>query len=244
MTVLNVQTVSKRFGKKEILKGISLSVESGEIVGLVWPNGAGKTTLLKQIAGFQFPSSGKITVCGFDTARDHENAARHMACLIEAPGLYPNVSGRRHLEMFCAARGVPEAVIGEVADFLNFQNQLSARTRTYSVGMKQRLGLALCWVSRPDLLVLDEPLNGLDPDGIFLLRGRIEKAAAAGAGVLLSSHLLDELQKVATRIVFIRKGEIAGEFRSGDADALERRYRELFPASGKENGQDESGVGA
>ena len=160
MTVLNVQTVSKRFGKREILKGISLSVESGEIVGLVWPNGAGKTTLLKQIAGFQFPSSGKITVCGFDTARDHENAARHMACLIEAPGLYPNISGRRHLEMFCAARGVPEAVIGEVADFLNFQNQLSARTRTYSVGMKQRLGLALCWVSRPDLLVLDEPLNG------------------------------------------------------------------------------------
>lgn len=221
--------MSKRIGKKDILSDITLATTPGEIVGLVGPNGAGKTSLMKLIAGYNFPTAGSIRICGHDVRKEHVAAVREAAFLVEGPGLYPGISGQRHMEMFCDARGIPREKIQTVSDFLNFAPQLKNRTRTYSLGMKERLGLALCWVSSPKLMVLDEPLNGLDPDGIFLLRRRLEQVTKGGTTVLISSHLLDELQKVASRIVFIKAGRLIGDETTDNLEKLEDTYRSLFP---------------
>ena len=129
--------------------------------------------------------------------------------------------------MVCEERGVaynPESV----SDFIPFEKQLGDKVRTYSMGMKQRLSLALCWAVQPDLFVLDEPVNALDPDGIFLLRKRIQKSAEEGAGFLISSHLLDEMAKTATRILFLKKGKIVWENAAISGTELEEKYQEIF----------------
>lgn len=236
--ILNVKGVTKRIRRREILNDISLHIAPGEIVGLVGPNGAGKTSLMKLIAGYNFPTAGTIEICGHDVGRDHAAAMRKAAFLVENPGFYPELSGRRHLYMVCDSRGIARSTVDALADFLDFPGQLDDRVKTYSIGMKQRLGLAMCWAAQPKLLVLDEPLNGLDPDGIFLLRKRIGEAAAQGTAFLISSHLLSELQKTATRFLFLRQGKLIGEecinhistedSRTENINALEEKYRKLF----------------
>ena len=233
-SVLQAEHIFKTIGKKKILDDVSLSIMPGEIVGLVGPNGAGKTSLMKLIAGYNFPTAGTIAIEGHNVEKNHAAAMKVAAFLVEEPGLYPNLSGRKHLEMVCDSRGISHDAIQSVADFLNFESQLKNKTKTYSIGMKQRLGLALCWVSAPTLLVLDEPVNGLDPDGIFLLREKMQKAADGGAAVLISSHLLSELQKVATRFVFLRQGKVIGENAGENFEELENYYRHLFAEGGGE----------
>lgn len=246
--VLKVEEVTKKIKNRKILDTVTLHINSGEIVGLVGPNGAGKTSLMKLIAGYNFPTAGTITICGHDVGRDHAAAMKESAFLVENPGLYPELSGRQHMYMICDSRGIDRRTVENLSDLLDFPKQLDDRVKTYSIGMKQRLGLAMCWAAQPKLLVLDEPLNGLDPDGIFLLRKRIAEAAAQGTAVLISSHLLSELEKTAMRFLFLREGKIIGEesvntafskdFSAGisltedteseSRDGLEERYRELF----------------
>lgn len=247
-TILEVKGVTKKIKNRKILDNVTLHIDSGEIVGLVGPNGAGKTSLMKLIAGYNFPTVGTIEICGHDVGREHAAAMREAAFLVENPGLYPELSGRQHIHMVCDSRGIDRSSIEDLTDFLDFPKQLDDRVKTYSIGMKQRLGLAMCWAVQPKLLVLDEPLNGLDPDGIFLLRKRVEEAAVQGTAILISSHLLSELEKTATRFLFLRQGKIIGEesvntvFPKGlsaeisltedaaseSSDGLEERYRELF----------------
>lgn len=228
MDILNICHVSKKIGKKLILQDIQATLSSGEIVGLVGPNGAGKTSLMKLIAGYNFPSQGSIEICGHNVATEHGSAMAHSSFLVESPGLYPNLSGKRHLEMVCRSHGISTDLIRSVMDFIDFDSQLNDKVKTYSVGMKQRLALALCWITNPKLLVLDEPVNGLDPEGIVLLRNRIESIAADGTAVLVSSHLLDELQKISTRIIFIDGGEILGEEKANGYEGLEKKYLTYF----------------
>lgn len=234
MEVLKIHNVYKRIEKKQILTNIQLTIAAGEIVGLVGPNGAGKTSLMKLIAGYNLPSEGSIEICGHHVIKDHSSAMSEASFLVESPGLYPNLSGKRHLEMFCDGRGISRDAIHEVGDFIDFESQLSDKVKTYSIGMKQRLALALCWVADPKLLVLDEPVNGLDPDGIMLLREKLQLIASRGSAVLVSSHLLEELQKVTTRIVFINGGEILGEETAEDYEGLEKKYLRYFSNAGKE----------
>lgn len=227
-TILEVQKVSKRVGKKQILDDVSFSLAEGEILGLVGPNGAGKTTLMKLIAGYNLPTHGAVQICGHDVIREHDKAMREAAFLVEEPGLYPQLSGRDHVRLVLDSRGLPRQNEEALSDLLNFPEQLDKKVRIYSIGMKQRLGLALCWAAQPKLLVLDEPLNGLDPDGIFLLREKMEQARSEGAAVLISSHLLSELQRVATRFLFLDHGRIVGAGSGGDFVELESQYRRLF----------------
>ncbi len=231
--MLELEKISKTIGKREILRGVSLRVGPGEIVGLVGPNGAGKSTLMKIAAGFSFPTAGSAKINGHDVQKERPQALEKAVFLIEGPGLYGNMTGTQHLKMACEERGVPYDPQA-VSDFVPFEKQLGSRVHTYSMGMKQRLALALCWAVKPDLFVLDEPTGALDPDGIFLLRKRIQEAAQAGAGILISSHLLDEMAKTATRILFLRQGEIVGESAAVGGDELEQIYREKFAASGPE----------
>lgn len=231
---VKIKHVSKKKQNRWILQDISLSIQPGEIVGLVGPNGAGKTSLMKLIAGYDLPTKGNIAIYGHDVIKDRVGAMEDSAFLVESPGLYHSISGLRHLEMFCDGRSIPRQSIHTVMDFLNFPSQLKDKVRTYSVGMKQRLALALCWLGGTGLIVLDEPVNGLDPEGILLLRSKIQEAADKGVSVLVSSHLLDELQKVSTRVVFIQKGKLIGDMSADDAGQLEQEYLRLFSVPGKE----------
>lgn len=229
---LELRHVCKTIGKREILKNIDLQVAPGEIVGLVGPNGAGKSTMMKIAAGFSRPTEGFAAVNGHDVQKERPKALEKAVFLIEGPGLYNGLTGTQHLKMACEERGVrydPEAV----ADIVPLGKQLNDRVRTYSMGMKQRLALSLCWAVQPNLFVLDEPTNTLDPDGIFLLRNRIQASVESGAGVLISSHLLDEIAKTAGRILFIRRGEIVSECASVDGDELEQIYQKTFFSDGQ-----------
>lgn len=226
-TFLELKQVSKTIRKHNILKNIDLKVGSGEIVGLVGPNGAGKSTIMKIAAGFCLPTNGSVQINGYDVQKERPKAMEKAVFLIEGPGLYSSLTGTQHLKMICEERGVcydPELI----SDLVPFGKQLNDKVRTYSMGMKQRLALSLCWAVQPNLFVLDEPTNTLDPDGIFLLRKRIQASAENGAGVLISSHLLDEMAKMANRILFIRSGEIIWESTTMNGDELERIYQEKF----------------
>lgn len=231
--LLELQDISKTIRKRKILQNISLQIRPGEIVGLVGPNGAGKSTIMKISAGFSLPTRGSVRINGFDVQKERPRALKKTAFLVEGPGLYNSLTGTQHLKMVCEERGVPydpEAV----ADIVPLGKQLNDRVHTYSMGMKQRLALALCWAVRPSLFVLDEPTNALDPDGIFLLRKRVQETSESGAGVLISSHLLDEMAKTANRILFIRGGEIIWESAAVHGEELERIYQEKFPNGGAE----------
>ena len=231
---LKVDNVSQKKSKRWILQDISLRIQPGEIVGLVGPNGAGKTSLMKLMAGYDLPTKGKISIYGHDVVKDRVGSMGDATFLVESPGLYQSISGKRHLEMFCDSRCIPRETIETVMDFLNFPSQLQDKVRTYSVGMKQRLALALCWLGGTGLIVLDEPVNGLDPDGIVLLRKKIQDVSSKGVAVLVSSHLLDELQRVSTRVVFIQNGKLIGDKDAHDAGQLEQEYLRLFSTPGKE----------
>ena len=231
--LLKLQNVSKTIRKRKILRDISLRVGPGEIVGLVGPNGAGKSTIMKIAAGFSLPTGGSASIGGHDVRKERPEALKKAVFLIEGPGLYSGLTGTQHLKMVCEERGVPYEP-DSVSDIVPFGKQLDDRVRTYSMGMKQRLALSLCWAVQPDLFVLDEPTSALDPDGIFLLRKRVQASAESGAGVLISSHLLDEMAKTADRILFIRGGEIVWESAAVQGDELERMYQEKFMSGGPE----------
>lgn len=231
--LLELQNINKTIRKRQILKNVSLHIGPGEIVGLVGPNGAGKSTVMKIAAGYSLPTRGSAQINGYDVQKKRPKAMEKAVFLIEGPGLYGHLTGTQHLKMVCEERGVPYDPAA-VADIVPLGKQLNERVRTYSMGMKQRLALALCWAVKPSLFVLDEPTNALDPDGIFLLRKRVQEAAESGAGVLISSHLLDEMAKTANRILFLRSGEIVGESASVHGEELERIYQEKFSNGGTE----------
>ena len=226
--MIEVNNLVKRYGNHTAVDHLSFKIEKGKIYGFLGPNGAGKTSLMKLIAGYNFPDEGKITICGQDVGSAHAAAMKNAAFLVEEPGLYPQLTGRQHLHMVCDTRGIPRTEIEKISDLLNFEKQLDSRVKTYSIGMKQRLGIALCFVAQPQFLVLDEPLNGLDPDGIFLIRERMKEASEKGMAILISSHLLTELQKVASRFVFLHHGEVIGESGEESEEELENKYRSLF----------------
>ncbi len=235
MNTLVLNEVSKKIGKKQILNKVSLTLKSGEIVGLVGPNGAGKTTIMKIITGLSLPTQGSISVCGTDMKDDKVKALENIGFLVEEPGLYRNISGKKNLEILMDIRNINKDNLAYVADLLNFDKQLKNKVKTYSIGMKQRLALALSFIMKPKLLVLDEPLNGLDPDGIFLLRDKVKEIASTGTSVLISSHLLGELEKVADRIIFIKQGNIIIPDENSDNTNLEELYSDLFLNRGENN---------
>lgn len=207
--VLSVEHVNKKIGKKMIIKDVTFDVREGEIFGFLGPNGAGKTTTIRMLVDLIKPSSGTIKVYGYDVNRDQENALQYVGSIVENPEVYTYLTGWENLEHFARMQhGVDAKRIQEVVDIVRLDQRIHDKVRTYSLGMRQRLGIAQALLGRPKLLILDEPTNGLDPKGIKELRVFIRKLAEEGLAVLVSSHLLSEIQLLCDRVAIISQGRI------------------------------------
>lgn len=209
-TVLKVSNVTKYIGKKEIIKGISFNIEEGEILGFLGPNGAGKSTTLRMIVGLSKPSSGEIEICGESITTQYVKAMENVGCLIEGPDLYNFATGMKNLEMLSAmSKNITREDILEVVKLVGLENRIDDKVSTYSMGMRQRLGLAQALVHKPKLLILDEPTNGFDPQGIFEFREIIKDLVKhKKISVLISSHLISEIQLMCDKVSIINNGLI------------------------------------
>ncbi|RTE11060.1 ABC transporter ATP-binding protein [Paenibacillus whitsoniae] len=207
--VLSVHNLKKRIKNKEIIKGISFEVYAGEIFGFLGPNGSGKTTTIRMLVDLIRPTEGTIHICGHDVQKEHNEAMRHVGCIVENPELYGYLTGWENLEHF--ARMLPDVGddrIEEVVRIVGMDQRIHDKVRTYSLGMRQRLGIAQALLGRPSLLILDEPTNGLDPQGIKEMRDFIKRLAAEGLSLFVSSHLLSELQQMCDRVAIIAHGQV------------------------------------
>jgi ABC-2 type transport system ATP-binding protein len=209
LKVLEVKGLKKKLGKREIIKDISFSVEEGEIFGFLGPNGAGKTTTIRMLVGLINPNGGSISICGHDLKNDTEKALKEVGAVVENPELYKYLSGRENLMQIARIRNIPKTQVDETIKLVGLENRIDDKVRKYSLGMKQRLGLAASLLSNPKLLILDEPTNGLDPSGILDFREVVKKAAKErGMAVFISSHILSEVQHLCDRVAFINHGTI------------------------------------
>lgn len=207
---LSVQNLKKVIGKREIIKGLSFELKEGEVFGFLGPNGAGKTTTIRMLVGLIKPTSGSIQICGFNIANHFQEAIENLGCIVENPELYPYLSGYDNLLHFARMLdGIGEERIREVTDLVRLSERIHDKVKTYSLGMRQRLGIAQALLGNPKVLILDEPTNGLDPAGIREMRQFIRfLAVEEGLSVLVSSHLLSEIQLLCDRVAIISKGTI------------------------------------
>jgi ABC-2 type transport system ATP-binding protein len=207
--VLSTHGLSKKYGAAYALNDVSLTLERGQIYGLVGKNGAGKTTLMRLICGQSRPTSGTLNLFGGKTHNLSETRTR-IGCMIETPAFYPNLSARKNLKIYCMKKGLPSAGhIDELLSFVGLSDAGGKRFSAFSLGMKERLGLALALLGDPELLILDEPTNGLDPIGISQVRElllRLNKER--GVTIAISSHILKELGSIATHFGFIDHGNL------------------------------------
>ncbi len=209
-TILEVKNLNKVFGKKHVLKNVSFDLREGEILGFIGPNGAGKTTTIKLILGLQKISSGSVILNGFDITKDFEKAIKSVGAIVESPDLYMYLSGRKNLEMIASMyKGIKKERIDEVVKLVGLEGRIKDKVSKYSLGMRQRLGIAAAIIHNPRVLILDEPTNGLDPEGIKEIRDLLKSLAKKEKmGVLISSHNLSELENIVTDVCLIQNGEI------------------------------------
>ncbi|MGW4328553.1 ABC transporter ATP-binding protein [Nocardia sp. NPDC004573] len=208
-SIVVTRGLTKRYGAHTAVEGVSMSVAAGEIYGFLGPNGAGKTTTLRMLAGLIRPSEGTATVAG---RRPGDPAVvRRIGVLIEGPGFYPYLSGRDNLRVLADYRGLGRPEVEDVLERVGLAGRAEDKYRTYSLGMKQRLGVGAALLGDPDLLILDEPTNGLDPAGMAEMRDLITTSAAEGRTVLLSSHMLSEVQAICDRVGVIAQGRLIAE---------------------------------
>ncbi|MBA4541371.1 MULTISPECIES: ABC transporter ATP-binding protein [Thermoactinomyces] len=207
--VLYVEGLSKTIRRRTIVQDISFEVGEGEIFGFLGPNGAGKTTTIRMLVGLIRPSKGKVKIGGYDLQTDFLKAISHVGCIVENPELYPYLTGRENLELFARMARIDHARIREVVEQVELTERIDDPVKTYSLGMRQRLGIAQALLGKPKLLILDEPTNGLDPAGIRELRAFIRKLARKdGISVFVSSHILHEVQLMCDRVAIIHQGKL------------------------------------
>lgn len=208
--VLRLNGVTKQIKGRKLVDGLSFQISKGEIVGLLGPNGAGKTTTIRMIVGLIGMSEGDVQIGGHSIRTDFEQAIRHVGAIIENPEFYPYMTGWDNLKQYQRmSEGISEARIHEVAKLVGLQNALDKRVKAYSLGMRQRLGIAQALLHRPSVLILDEPTNGLDPAGIREMRDYMKQIAEKeGIAILVSSHLLSEMEQMCSRVVVIQEGKL------------------------------------
>ena len=210
--VLRTRNLSKHYGNRLAVNNLNLEVRRGEIFGFLGPNGAGKTTTIRMALGLIAPTSGSVEILGLDVATQRANVLPRVGALVETPALYLYLSGRDNLRAVASVLGgVPKARIDAVLGLVGLSARQKDRVRTYSLGMKQRLGVAMALLQDPDVLVLDEPANGLDPAGIVEMRDLMHRLSAEGKTVFISSHLLPEVQQICTRVAIINLGKLVTE---------------------------------
>lgn len=226
---LQTQTLSKKYGQTYAVNKVNLHVKQGDIYGLIGPNGAGKTTLMKMIGGFATPTEGEVQLFS------EEDRQRRIGALIENPGLYGNMNAFENMKLKAIAMGVyNKENILEILDFVGLSSNLKKKTGKYSLGMKQRLGIGLALIGHPDFLILDEPINGLDPQGITEIRELIlELNKKENMTIMISSHILEELGKVATAFGMITNGELVMELSKDELkEKCEEKVEIVSPDSG------------
>jgi ABC-2 type transport system ATP-binding protein len=206
---VHVTGLSKKYGNHLAVDGVDLTVEQGEVYGFLGPNGAGKTTTLRILTGLIAPTGGDVRVLG-GHPRDSAVLAR-IGALVESPALYPFLSGRDNLRVLARYAGVPGTKADELLELVDLAGRAGDKFSTYSLGMKQRLGVAAALLKDPDLVILDEPTNGLDPAGMRDMRRLIRELGTGGRTVLLSSHLLGEVQQICDRVGIIDEGKMVAE---------------------------------
>ncbi len=207
--VLEIKNVSKYFGSKKVLDNINLEVNSGEIYGFLGPNGAGKTTTIKMILGLLYIDEGEITINGYSVKKQFEKAMTYIGGIVENPDLYGYMSGWDNLKLYARIRKVGNQRIQEVVKLVGLEKRIKEKVSKYSLGMKQRLGLALTLLHSPKVLILDEPTNGLDPAGIKELREILKQISRKdGVAVFVSSHLLSEMELMCDKVAVIENGKI------------------------------------
>jgi ABC-2 type transport system ATP-binding protein len=201
--------LSKAYGKRLAVDHLDLQVDRGELFGFLGPNGAGKTTTIRMALGLVAPTNGSIEILGLEVRHNRAKVLPHVGALVESPALYGYLSGRNNLRAFAdLLGGVDNKRIDEVLEIVSLKGREKDRVKTYSMGMKQRLGLAVALLNDPDLLILDEPANGLDPAGIVEMRDLLRGLAADGKTVFISSHVLSEVQQICTRVAIINHGKL------------------------------------
>lgn len=223
-TILKTDNLCKDFKQHKAVQRVSLNIRENSVYGLLGPNGAGKSTILKMLTGILRPTSGTIF---FDGAQWSRSALEKMGALIEAPPLYENLSAVENLQVRATLLNIPKQRIYEVLELVGLENTGKKRAGQFSMGMKQRLGIAIALLNHPKLLILDEPTNGLDPIGIQELRELIRSFPAEGMSVILSSHILSEVQLIADDIGIISNGILGYEGPVDKEEDLERLFMEV-----------------
>lgn len=219
MDVLTVEHLTKKIGSKTILEDVSLSLNRGQIIGLVGANGAGKTSLMKVILGYSSYQEGHFKVI------DNNNKS-NVGALIENPGLYPFMSGYDNLKLLNETKNTYD--IDTIVSELKMNEYIHNKAKTYSLGMKQKLGIAIAFLNQPQLIILDEPMNGLDPKAVRDVRELIVKKAQEGVTFLISSHILSELVKITNSILIINKGKIVTETTEEELNQYENNDIETY----------------
>ena len=207
--VLRTRALSKSYGKRLAVDRLDLEIGHAELFGFLGPNGAGKTTTIRMALGLIAPTSGAVEILGHDVRKHRAEVLPQVGALVESPALYGYLSGRDNLRAFGdLLGGVSRRRIDEVLEIVALKGRERDRVKTYSMGMKQRLGLAIALLNDPELLILDEPANGLDPAGIVEMRDLLRGLVAAGKTVFISSHVLSEVQQICTRVAIINHGKL------------------------------------
>ncbi|MBO9625497.1 MAG: ATP-binding cassette domain-containing protein [Microbacterium sp.] len=225
--VVSFQNFGKSYGGDAVVRDLSFAAQAGVVVGLLGPNGAGKSTAMRGLVGLLHPTSGSATVFGaaYGSLRD---PARRVGVHMDGLGFETGITAARHLDIYRLAAGMPKGRVEEVLDQVDLSGQAGKRVKQFSTGMRQRLGLATALIGDPELLVLDEPANGLDPSGIRWLRGFLRDFAARGGTVLISSHQLAELEQTVDQVVVMRRRMLfhgpLGDLTSGGTASLEEAY--------------------
>ncbi|RKR12292.1 ABC-2 type transport system ATP-binding protein [Maribacter vaceletii] len=213
--ILTVTNLSKKYGSLLAVKNLSFTIEKGNVYGILGPNGSGKSTTLGIVLNVVNKTKGEFS--WFNGTTSTHEALKKVGAIIERPNFYPYMTALQNLKLVCKIKDVPENKIEEKLELVGLLDRKHSKFRTYSLGMKQRLAIASALLNDPEILILDEPTNGLDPQGIHQIREIIKKIAAQGTTILLASHLLDEVEKVCSHVVILRKGE---KLYSGSVDGM------------------------
>ena len=204
-TILTVTNLTKKFGHLTAVKNLSFTIEKGNVYGILGPNGSGKSTTLGIVLNVVNATTGSFS--WFDGATSTHEALKKVGAIIERPNFYPYMTAVENLKLVCKIKEVPYSRIEEKLTMVGLWERRNSKFKTFSLGMKQRLAIASALLNNPEILILDEPTNGLDPQGIHQIRELIKKIASEGTTILLASHLLDEVEKVCSHVVILRKGE-------------------------------------
>jgi ABC-2 type transport system ATP-binding protein len=214
-TILSIHNLNKRYGSLQALKNVSLEIKKGNVYGILGPNGSGKSTTLGIVLNVVNKTSGEYS--WFDGKLQTHEALKKVGAIIERPNFYPYMTAQENLKLVCKIKNIDYSKIPEKLELVGLNDRKDSKFSTFSLGMKQRLAIASALLNDPEILILDEPTNGLDPQGIHQIRDIIKQIASKGTTILLASHLLDEVEKVCSHVLVLRKGQI---LYSGSVDGI------------------------